>query len=63
MIYLICSQNIEIFIITILKKCENGSNRHLTKRNHNKKSICCRPKNALLRDLVKKPVLDIGKKI
>ena len=37
-------------------KCKkNGSNRHLIKHNHDKRSTCCLLKNALPRNLVKKP--------
>ena len=28
---------------------KHGSNRHLMKHNHDKRSTCCPPKNALLR--------------
>ena len=39
------------------KKNENGSNRYLTKHNHDKRSTCCLHNNALRRDLVKTLIL------
>ena len=42
---------------------KNGSNRHQMKHNHDKRSNCCTLKTALPMDLVKKPDLNIGKKL
>ena len=43
---------------------KNASNRHLTKHNHNKRSICCPPRKCFAQGpWLKNPDLDIGKKI
>ena len=56
MIYLIMlSKHLNLYNYNVKRMQKYDSNRHLAKHNHDKRSTCVPPKNALPRDIVEKP--------